>query len=684
MIRRSKITAEESSKEESKRKSKQNIIKEAREKALEALGPEYFAKLGQYYAKDNRYYFDENETANALSNHFLTKLFGNPELASKILEAQKDKTEGQLKGKQEQLTALLPTAYNGTIEELGSMTDDFDLFLASPSIADIAKGVKVDTSSKRLSRAENLQRVHDILEAGHRLGSRHQYTLSKLLNKTTNDLDIEFGKITGAFERLSLNTRHPKSADQFIEEKLADFGPFLTRHLFDFDLLKNLNPVEKVYVIKKHVLAYINNSEIPAINARMIELDSQIKLKQEALNEEKMKVTKKYLTDNHGGKDLAVLSRELKAGMRAVTQAIAEKHDSDIACKAIMLEMEALQAQKSPLKDEINHLRNKLTAFKSEFVNTYYSQMIPVAKELNKAYEELIVIDQGNKKFEQEGGTYSCLTFLPIKIVGNAFTPDRYECLIAMSGAEIESSDSVNAHQLLAQLSENLDAFKGFTFRYVGPGTNSLDLLLKQIGKGLSGTAEPLSHLRKDPLPIFEKACAEKRLINELVNLYAHYGQNIQVLGCDNIALPTYMESTPEKQAELQAKELAALEAKRKQEEALSKKAAQRSKTVAKAPEKELEKKAAIFAIDATLPEDRKVKLHAEHITCCSSCQAQKPAVFTVLFDSMKRGSSLGHRQRALLTQPGNHASASMTSHCATEVAPTILDAPKPAFKIHC
>lgn len=690
-----RITAEESAKEASKRKSKQNIIKEAREKALEELGPEYFAKLGQYYAKDNRFYFDENETANDLSNHFLTALFGNPELAAKILEAQKDKTEGQLKGKQEHLISLLPTAYNGTIEELGAIIDDLDLFLASPTIANIAKGKKVDTSSKRLSRAENLQQVHDILESGHKLGSRREYTLSKLLNKTNSTLDIEFGKITGEFARLSLNTIHPKSADQFIEEKLADFRPFLAKHGFDFERLNNLNPVEKVYVIKKHVLEYINNSEIPAINARMIELDSQIKLKQDQLIEEKKKISTQYLKDNHAGKDLAVLSRELKGGMRAVTQAIAEKHDSDIACKQIMLETEAFKAQKNALNDEINNLTNKLAAFKSEFVKTYYSQIIPVAKELSTTYKELMTIDQANKKFEQEGGTYSCLTFLPIKVIGDASTPDRYECLVAMSGAEMESSDSVNAHQLLADLSESLDAFKGFTFRYVQPGTNSLDLLLKQIGKGLSGTTEPLSHLRNDPLPVFEKACAEKRLINELIKLYAQHGQNIQVLGCDNIALPTYMASTPVKQAELEAKELAKLEARRKQEEDIASKAAKRARPAAKAKapaaaapvpaaEKMPEKKAA-FAIEAILPEARKVKLPAEHITCCSSCQAQKPAVFTVLFDSMKRGSSLSNRQHALLTQPHNHAVASSTtSTCRTEATPAVVDSPKPVYKIHC
>lgn len=215
-----------------------------------------------------------------------------------------------------------------------------------------------------------------------------------------------------------------------------------------------------------------------------------------------------------------------------------------------------------------------------------------------------------------------------------------------MSGAELDNDESINAHAVLKSFAKEITALEIpdqgiFSFRYVDPGSHSLELLLKQIGKGLSGSAQPLSPLKKDVLPIFEKACAEKRLINELIALFSLHGEQVQVLGCDNIALPKYIDTTPERQ-----KTLAPVveEPIRDDKKARKKQVPQKVEPAKRASN--------YFTIDARLSnrEDDITYLSAEHITCCSSCQAQKPAVMTVLFNALQQSEKLAAQQRALLS----------------------------------
>lgn len=644
-----------STEKDSEKKSTATLVKEAREKALIDLGPGIFERLGSYYKESSKYYFEENDLSKSLSKHFLSQLYQNPELAQQMLQAQDNKTKGQYAGMLEEFKKLLPFVYNGTMEELKYIENNFDLFLISPSILDIAQNKERKVSTGNNSRADLLSNLHDMLETVHNARKSRNFTLADMLNvvpesERPSDLNHN-SRLEDAFSRLSLREESEITPFMYIEQQLSIFREILNKNdikffeINDFSVFSSLNPAERVFIIQKFMMDFMSKTQIPKIDAQQNILDAQIKDKELELKTEKTRVTTKYLRDNYNGQDLPTLSKTLKGGMRQVHENIQRACNNDDACKRISDDIAELKMQFNALQVSVDELNQQIRDFKADFIGKYYPQIIPVANGLAQSYEALVQQERANNTFLKNGGTYSCLTFLPIKINAcNEEGEHRFECLIAMSGAELDNDESINAHAVLKSFAKEITALEipgqgVFSFRYVDPGSHSLELLLKQIGKGLSGSAQPLSPLKNDVLPIFEKACAEKRLINELIALFSLHGEQVQVLGCDNIALPKYIDTTPKRQ-----KALAPVV----EEPVLVDKKATKKHVPKK---EEASKKASnYFTIDARLSndEDDITYLSAEHITCCSSCQAQKPAVMTVLFNALQQSEKLAAQQRAL------------------------------------
>lgn len=632
------------------KKSKTTITKEAREKALVDLGPGIFERLGKYYKENSKYYFEENDLSKLLSKHFLTQLYKKPELANQMLKAQENKTQGQHNGMVEEFKKLLPFIYNGTMEELKYIENDFDLFLISPSVLDIATNKERSASAKTNSRADLLSNLHDVLEIVHNYRKNHNFTLTDVLKASDKrPLDLQHNTmLEEEFSRLTIQEKSKMTPLMYIHQRLLDFRKILTENNIeffdsnDFVVFNSLNPAEMVFVIEKFMMDFMNKIQTPKVNEQKKPLQAEIKKKELELKHEKTRVTTEYLKENHEGKDLLTLAKLLKAEVRSIQTNIKNACDNDDACKKISNDISALNTQLSDLQASVDMLNQQIKDFKDDFIKEYYPQIIPVANGLAQSYEILLKQELANNVFLKNGGTYSCLTFLPIKINAcNEEGEHRFECLIAMSGAELDDGESINAHAVLKKFAENIDALEipeqgSFTFRYVGPSSPSLDLLLKQVGKGLSGSEQSLSSLKQDVLPTFEKACAEKRLINELIALFSSHGEQVQVLGCDNIALPKYIDTMPERQKVLapvvERPVIADNKAKKKQ--AIQKKSSN------------------YFTIDAKLSNERDdiTYLSAEHITCCSSCQAQKPAVMTVLFNALRQSEKLAEKQRVLLS----------------------------------
>lgn len=631
------------------------IVKEAREKALSDLGPGVFERLGSYYSPSSKYYFEENDLSKSLSNHFLSQLYQNPVLAKKMLQSQADKTKGQYAGMLEEFVKLLPYAYNGTIDELKSVENDFELFLLSPSILAIAQGKVLSTSKKSSSRADLLSNLHDMLEIIHNDRLRHNFTMADMFSPAlTRPEDLPHDTtLVDAFSRLSIREDSDITPLMYVDQHLMEFREILKAHnieFFDshsFEAFRSLNPTEMVFVVQKFMLDFMKNAKKPEVAAEQHDLQRQIKAKELELKQEKTRVTIEYLALNHSGKELSVLTKELRGGMKQVNENIQQACANDHECKKIVADIEVLQEQSKTLQNTLDSLDKKIKAFKNTFIAKFYPEIVPVANGLTQSYRKLLLEEEDNTSFLKNGGTYSCLTFLPIKIKDSSgLSDDRFECLVAMSGAELDIEHAVNAHAVLKAFAQdmgtvNIPGQGDFNFRYVGPGSSALELLLKQIGKGLSGSENALSPLKGDVLPIFEKACAEKRLINELIALFSLHGEQVQVLGCDNIALPKYTDITPERQKALRSLNTGKVSTPVKAS----------GKASAKASSSSVAKVSPFFAIQAKLELDgaeQEMTLGAEHITCCSSCQAQKPAVMTVLFNAFKQSEKLAAKQNQL------------------------------------
>ncbi|MCS5708471.1 hypothetical protein CC99x_006070 [Candidatus Berkiella cookevillensis] len=632
------------------KKSKATITKEAREKALVDFGPAIFSRLGAYYAKDSKYYFEQNELAVELSAYFLKQLYQTPVVAKKMLQSHKNKVDAHHKIKLAELQERLPTTFYGEISELALIKDDFDLFLLSPSVLSLAQNQPFKFVEPSFSRGSLLLELQEVLERSHNLFRvKHGCSQRDMLSSVSSDVEyydiwseIETPEheLAERFSRISFERETEMLPSEFLNIKIRYFSDFLFQNNFDFNILNNLNAVEKIYIVKKFVIDTVNNILKPNLLSEIKANEGKIKAVKLQLTQARKRVEDKYLKDNHGGKALKDLSKELGKGAAEISANIKAQVEVDEECIRLNGTLVALENKQALAS--LDAIEKAAQEFKDEFIHLYHPEILVVKKALEKSYKELCDAQKATEVFLKTGGTTSCLTFLPIKISSDSPGPDRYECLVAMAGAEIqETDDAINAHALLEAFSAGLEQFNDFTFRYVGQSSHALDLLLKQIGKGLSGREYALSSMKQDILPVYEKSCAEKRLINELIALFSSYGEQVQVLGCDNIALPKYIDTTPERQKALApvVEEPVCDDKKAKKKQASNK-------------EDSSKKGSNYFTIDAKLSNEKDdiTYLSAEHITCCSSCQAQKPAVMTVLFNALRQSEKLAEKQRVLLS----------------------------------
>ncbi|MBN9287861.1 MAG: hypothetical protein BGO43_03175 [Gammaproteobacteria bacterium 39-13] len=675
-------------------------IKSAREAALVDLADTLKA-LGAYHADNSKYYFSENKLTKDLSSPFLKALYGDPARAQAMLQSQKEKTEGQYEGKLAYIREnLLPGTYYGEVKDLAPLKEDFDLFLISPTVAklldSIEKGKKVGTAPSLYdSRADLLEGVHDTLHRVHRSargrGKNWLAWLKQAPERPTNLTDYpDFTEtLTEAFGRLTVEDR-PVQPRAFVDAEIAQFNSLLGKYNFDFEIYNNLNAAERVFFFKHYVKQYIEHD----LHDNKKVIDEEIAALKEEQKKRAIKVSEQYLKDNHGGKTLKELQPELKEKMREVTEQIATTTKNDEQMKAFDAQIAEKNSQLKLIEQTATEQLAKVNNIKDKFINTYYPQVKPVAKELVTAFDSLDKEEKAAKRTLDEGGNFSCLSFVPVKISEEG-KEDKYECLVALSGAELESTTGVNPHQILHDFAQTykVPGLEQFTFRYVDESAGYLNLALKQLGKGLSGNAKPLSSREHgEALPEFEKSCAEKRLTEELMKLYSSHGSQVQVLGCDNIALPLSKQASEKGQQAFKQREerrLKDIVEKLKKEE----KRTPSKKSTKEAPVKEESvvatkshedtareilksenEKKAEFTFDASYPgllpgESKSITLQAEHITCCTSCQTQKPAVMTFLYDSMKRGDA---QRKALLDDMPKHThtstSTSTPTSCKSEV----------------
>ncbi len=660
------IQAREAQKLPNNRLSDDAMMREARDKALEALAQDHFNSLGVYHSQDSKYYFAENDLTKGLSNNFLSNLYSNPVLATQMLAAQNDKTVGQAQAMKEELIRLLPRAYYAEssftqknqdgkyFHDLALVADDFDLFMASPSIMDIANGTRKPEAMPSKPRASSVRTIQAGIEDA-------TTRLEKL--KIREDSK---GQREHLIEKLS-----------FAEHYLLGF---LRKNGYKFESDANLNTVETIFLTCQKTREFAANIAKekalakPELEARIKKINEDIKARKNILREEFNKanqlVVNKFVPikaterEDLNKEELKALNESLSKRNKELNAEQNKKHferleeyyNQDKECTALIAQREAAANQLASFDVLLEEVKVNLAVYKESFIKAYYPEVIPAAKALKNTYQDYCNEQAQIKAFVAKGGTYSCLSFIPVRIKGKQGAQDRLECLVAMSGAEIESANSINAHKILEDFSRRSPEFNGFTYRYVG-ASPVIDLLLKQVGKGLTGTTNPIAPPRtvveKDGtvieqgpdlsqvMPFYDKACAEKRLVSELIKLYKEHGDDVVVLGCDNIALPKANDLA--RQAELNPQPTV--------NDAKAKEAAKQKKQPAVA------KVSPMFRFAAIVEEkgaSKEVVLEGEHIICCSSCQAQKPAVFTALFDAKQQHVKAQAREAAKIANSVN------------------------------
>lgn len=573
------------------------IAAQARITALKTL-KDRFKSLGAYYDSNSKYYFDENELSTALSRHFLTALYGQPQLAQQMLNNQAEKTVGQLEGKKEDLEKLIPSSYYQDVETLRKIKNYFDLFLIEPRILDLAN--ETPTSINKLP-------ARKVVKAD-----------AERMKVETPDLSqLEY------------------ELNDFLLQNRESFGT-------DLSDKTHLNVIEKLFYTFYVLMPQLEVTQLPPLQARKEALVAAEKAR-------KAEVDTAYLAKHHEGKKLS----DLKGQIPAIREKMIVEEDKDARILQIRSGIEDTNQSILNLQQKISAFKVQLQALRALALSQYRG-IEKTVLDFNRHFEKLEAQFDEMQKFEKDGGNFSCLSFLPVRIYNPYTQQYNYECLVALSGMEIDTGN--NPHKLLSEFAKHISAKiddKTFRFRYVDPSAQNLDLILEQLGKGLSGKPAPLRvDTYRDILPDFTKQCAEKRLITELMKLIQRHGSNVQVLGCDNLALPCAKHAQKALETVERAKEKAALEVKKPQSKEKAK-APKAPKEKGKAAEAKAEsaqpKEHAPHQLHVQLPGKDAIELDAVHIPCCKSCQAQKPAVFTFLYHTLQRTERLNREQAALL-----------------------------------
>lgn len=652
--------------QDEQKKSEAEIIAEARDKAMKTLGTSaWFGVLGAYHNQDSEYYFEQNALATNLSKYFVTELYSDVTRADIMLRSQLDKTKGQLEGMEEEVKKLLPISYNRDLSELALIEEYFDLFLIEPRILDIARILQTQGNLKNLPSTQALlTRSHQLVDL-----SDFEESLKDLFN---------------THKSLKIN----------LEE------------------MPNLNSIEKLFYLHYKLLpqlkAEINSSLLP----RKAELEEKVKTRktqlQKAITDVKKPVKKAP------GKPADKI--DIRAALTAAFDTDAELQELNRQIAEIDAHIQDAQIPILGLEDLLKNLRTR--------ARHRYAGVVKAADGLSESFKALKKSYADIEQLVKKGGNYSCLSFIPIVITDRFSGMKSYECLVALSGMEPDSA--TNPHKVLGDFAHGLRyAYddKIFNFRYVGPSSTNLDLMLEQVGKGLSGQVMPLArHKHATILPDFDKQCAEKRLVSELLKLFAVKGLSAKILGCDNLALPIHKDIEKFLDEQKRLREAAEAAARKAEEEAAARKAAEeaaarkaleqaaqaaqnvveeiqptpepkpelkqqpkkknekkpaplKAKASSAKPEKETEaaEDTSFHAIKAPIPGKGVVGLRASHIPCCKSCQAQKPAVMTVLFHTIQQSERMRRAQEVLMqdamTVPNDDLKESV--NCRAEIKGT-------------
>jgi hypothetical protein len=656
---------------------KLKLIFSARNKALIEMRKE-FNELGAY-TEDKRYYFSETDTAKALSKAFLSKIYSDPDSSRVMLSAQAAKTTAIYKHEKEHIAdSLAKTFYlePSKIKQLLS-DDDLDLFLLSPQVSKYQSTeyfLKAVSAKKEapLSNADLKAAISKTdLEAAHlglRKGVLASVSKNSALKSTLND-------------KLKLATSNTVDQHNWINAFFLDNNLAPSERQQSILKAKGANPVEKIYWLKQDAADQVETIDEKIKIAQLEftkmkgektkDLVNQLaaamnKVKEPDLDSaeniqkafDKIKAQPEEFLKQLSEEDLKYQSANLinKQASNEVKQAINEvKKALSVQARLLVAQLDSVKLKEQTLKMLIQQkesLNGVKLGLKRKFLQDFYSgsQYKSIINDaLKKTLIETVKEDESAESRMRDGGSYSCLGFIPVEIkpVNGKV---RYECLVAISGVIPEEIKTVLS-SIADKLRLTVDG-KDFTFKFLTTPDPAWNLALKQFGKGLSGTPTPISRI-SDPdgiaLPDFEKNCAEKALLGQLVAYYSDANLQVRVLGCDNIALPKHNQI-------LKQSQLAASQAGKKKTKDLQ------------------------FDISAKYKKDEKsavtdYTLIGEHITCCSACQRQKPG-FMIYLNHVQQESFKQRRSSV--------SSAPVIASCSNQVQAPITTGNKsnPVIKV--
>lgn len=545
--------------------SESELIHQARIKTLIDY-KDKFEQMGAYYAENSKYYFDpSSKTTDQLSSYFVKKIYNSAIHSTLLLDAQRKKHENQVNGKKEALKQqILSTGYHFEFDELKDFEDDLDLLLASPSIINMNSNQqlgKLPLAFIQTEVSDSIKKKEKLITADERERTA-LYVAKKYIGELNSLLNNQAGILGISLDEIKIH--------------------------------QELNSIELIYSTKKQIKKIINQLELKAF-----QLDREMKLEKNNIK----KSAEKIIETEYNLKIGKVKEQE-KRNYPNIFDHTVKLNNLD----SIYLSLEESKQNVQETVDTIKQVfENKISFFKRIFI----ADQIKTAKGFAKAYREYSDAQKEFLTFEKSGGSFSCLSFVPLRIdMGNT---EKNICLISLSGVDS------NTHTILEDFTKkqcsscNING-EEYEFHYISNAADQLDLILMQIGKGLSGTNRALNSQQDSlTLPDFNKTCAEKKLTTKLAELFESHGDNLSVLGCDNIALPIYTQIL-------------------KQDK--------------KAKQKKI--KSQQFQLSGKVLRDdieENIDLTFEKITCCRACQNQKPAVFTYLYNAQNKGKGPVHTQ---------------------------------------
>ena len=149
------------------------------------------------------------------------------------------------------------------------------------------------------------------------------------------------------------------------------------------------------------------------------------------------------------------------------------------------------------------------------------------------------------------GEQNTCMSFFPVKIELNS-GECKHVCLVTTSGDVYKVGNEKNKEALVAfqknlkRLAEKIPAQMidkiYYEFIYHDAENGSIDVLLQQVNKGLSGQEQPLSSIKEETKIVLNdpfRACAEKKFIAYIRDCLKNPNiKSLKILGASNLRMP--------------------------------------------------------------------------------------------------------------------------------------------------